>query len=315
MHKKDPRIRVIHQENRGLPAARNTGLRAASGEWIICVDSDDLWKSDLLESVMEVASDAVDLIAFGYMPYPEGQPLPQPSPLRTGTYRTGKRELLNALQLGVLDEYHRAVPYYSGACWIELVRRDFLEENHLYFDESLKQCEDMIWNLNLLERAHSVGLLDKDLYYYRLRPDSMCHIHDKRLPGYLDTVDQRVVEFGQREKKGADFWAAYDIWLMKTYVRLLDKCYFNPANPDRPDPGLARLAEDDRRLPDAPAPFESAPQGILEQPEALCPTVLFPVPGAAVSDDTAHIREIATARSGVCGQSPPPRGMSSHVGA
>ena len=203
--KKDPRIRVIHQENRGLPAARNTGLRAASGEWIICVDSDDLWKSDLLESVMAVASDAVDLIAFSYMPYPEGQPLPQPSPLRTGTYRTGKRELLNALQLGLLDEYHRAVPYYFGACWIELVRRDFLEENHLYFDESLKQCEDMIWNLNLLERAHSVGLLDKDLYYYRLRPDSMCHIHDKRLPGYLDTVDQRVVEFGQREKKGADF--------------------------------------------------------------------------------------------------------------
>ena len=126
------------------------------------------------------------------------------------------------------------MPYYFGACWIELVRRDFLEENHLYFDESLKQCEDMIWNLNLLERAHSVGLLDKDLYYYRLRPDSMCHIHDKRLPGYLDTVDQRVMEFGQREKKGADFWAAYDIWLMKTYVRLLDKCYFNPANPDGP---------------------------------------------------------------------------------
>jgi glycosyltransferase involved in cell wall biosynthesis len=58
--KKDPRIRVIHQENRGLPGARNTGLRAASGEWIICVDSDDLWKSDLLESVMAVASDAVD---------------------------------------------------------------------------------------------------------------------------------------------------------------------------------------------------------------------------------------------------------------
>ena len=42
------------------------------------------------------------------------------------------------------------------------------------------------------------------------------------------------MEFGQREKKGADFWAAYDIWLMKTYVRLLDKCYFNPANPDGP---------------------------------------------------------------------------------
>ena len=39
--KKDPRIRAMHQANGGVSAARNTGLQAASGEWVMQVDSDD----------------------------------------------------------------------------------------------------------------------------------------------------------------------------------------------------------------------------------------------------------------------------------
>ena len=47
--KKDSRIRVIHQNNQGLSAARNTGIRAASGEYINFIDSDD-WVADTLLS-------------------------------------------------------------------------------------------------------------------------------------------------------------------------------------------------------------------------------------------------------------------------
>ena len=47
--KKDSRIKVIHQNNQGLSAARNTGIRAASGEYINFIDSDD-WVADTLLS-------------------------------------------------------------------------------------------------------------------------------------------------------------------------------------------------------------------------------------------------------------------------
>jgi len=47
--KKDGRIQVIHKENGGLSDARNTGLKAASGEWIIFVDSDDFIYPTLIE--------------------------------------------------------------------------------------------------------------------------------------------------------------------------------------------------------------------------------------------------------------------------
>ena len=44
----DDRIRIINQENRGLAGARNTGIRAACGEFIALIDSDDSWTTDKL---------------------------------------------------------------------------------------------------------------------------------------------------------------------------------------------------------------------------------------------------------------------------
>ena len=49
----DARIRVIHQENQGLGAARNTGIQAASGDWLLLVDSDDWIEPQLLEKALE----------------------------------------------------------------------------------------------------------------------------------------------------------------------------------------------------------------------------------------------------------------------
>lgn len=56
--KKDSRIQVIHQENRGLSGARNTGIAAATGEFIMFVDSDDVLSPDLCKTLYDIIDGA-----------------------------------------------------------------------------------------------------------------------------------------------------------------------------------------------------------------------------------------------------------------
>lgn len=66
--RRDPRVRVIHKPNGGLSSARNAGLDAASGEWILFVDGDDYLAKTAVEQLLAVAGDQkdADFIQFLY---------------------------------------------------------------------------------------------------------------------------------------------------------------------------------------------------------------------------------------------------------
>lgn len=65
--KEDSRISVIHQENGGLGAARNTGISAATAEYLLFIDSDDYVTADLVEKTYSAAvANAADMVVFGY---------------------------------------------------------------------------------------------------------------------------------------------------------------------------------------------------------------------------------------------------------
>lgn len=66
--KKDSRIKVIHQKNKGLSGARNAGLDVATGDYIAFVDSDDWLELDAYEvTIQKMNKEKLDLVAFGYI--------------------------------------------------------------------------------------------------------------------------------------------------------------------------------------------------------------------------------------------------------
>lgn len=64
---KDARFCVIHQRQSGVSAARNAGMAAANGDWLIFLDSDDWWEDNLLSSAMKkLAEEPADLLVFNF---------------------------------------------------------------------------------------------------------------------------------------------------------------------------------------------------------------------------------------------------------
>ena len=71
--KKEPRILVLHQENAGVSAARNTGLKAATGEYVMFVDADDWIASDMIQTLYDLAKQyQADVSTCNYIEIPEG---------------------------------------------------------------------------------------------------------------------------------------------------------------------------------------------------------------------------------------------------
>lgn len=151
-------VRYIWQENRGLSAARNTGIAAAGGAYIGVLDADDLYEPNFLQVLVGIlaANPAAAAVYCGYRFVDQGnQPLPQ----------------------------IEVRPLPPPAVYRELTRGNFLVpeailvRRHCYttvgpFDESLRACED--WDMWLrIAKGHLVLASDQILTRHRVLPASM----------------------------------------------------------------------------------------------------------------------------------------------
>lgn len=155
----DARVVVIHQENGGVSAARNAGLKKASGEFVLYVDSDDWIDPDMVECmVKEQLAGQYDLVICGRRKFHNQQ--------LTSEITPGKKEMHS--RIDVLSDclQRRKLIYYAPIC-CKLYRKSIIEEFCLHFDTSLKIDEDFLFALNYLEYTRSEVYVDKALYNIR----------------------------------------------------------------------------------------------------------------------------------------------------
>ena len=148
--KKDKRIIVIHKPNGGLSSARNTGLKRASGKYVLFVDSDDYISLNTCEEIEAVLSynNEVDIIVLGRYRFADEVYMQDPISKGKTCFETGESYLLHCVK----NEC------FTASSCNKVFNRSFLEKNELRFDTGVLY-EDLLFVFKALICSSSLMTL------------------------------------------------------------------------------------------------------------------------------------------------------------
>lgn len=164
---RDTRITVIHQQNSGVSAARQTGLNAAKGEYIIHVDPDDWVEPQMLEEMYKKAKvDGVDMVISDFY-------------LDSDNNSSYKRQEVGLLQSQeILNEIFKGGIH--GSCCNKLISLSSILESGSKFPEGINYCEDICFNVQLLRGNVSIAYINKAYYHYVQHKSSITNKFTRR---------------------------------------------------------------------------------------------------------------------------------------
>lgn len=159
--KLEPKLRVFHKENGGVSSARNTGIQAAKGDWIMFLDADDWISEDCLEvCINEVTENNLDAIQFSFNKvFSDGRTIPQH---KTTTPIFSPKQYLDNGNFNV-------------CVWGGLYRHSIIERSRLLFDTNLNLAEDQVFVINFFKKASRLKYINEPMYFYYQNEFSATH--------------------------------------------------------------------------------------------------------------------------------------------
>lgn len=160
----DIRIRVIHQKNAGLSAARNAGIDAAHGTWIALVDSDDFIRPNMLETLLQrVQADKAQLAVCDYSyAADDGTPLPHSPKIPRDEVLSGNEAIARIASGGFT------------VAWNRLYHRSLFAQ--VRFPVGRLHEDEFVAHL-IYAQCQRVSVVAKPLYCYRQRRDGITQQH------------------------------------------------------------------------------------------------------------------------------------------
>lgn len=189
--KKDKRVKVIHQINQGVSVARNAGIEAAKGEWIMFVDADDWVEEGCYDKIANyVAGCDCDILMFRLVRAYENKVVAL-------NYDLIPNKIYNTVDVREKEGLYRlvmrppqnnsSVTYYSVD---KVFRRRFLIDNLLRYSIGLPKSEDKVFILLCCEKLRKLKFVNDIFYYYRINVDSICN-------RYSEHADRDRVQLAQ----------------------------------------------------------------------------------------------------------------------
>ncbi|WP_294617830.1 glycosyltransferase family 2 protein [uncultured Bacteroides sp.] len=143
---------ISHERNRGLATARNTGLAGATGEYVICCDSDDWVEPGMYESMYRAAKTAdADLVVCGFYDEYARHAIPRQQAFPDDNIERVRQMLSGKLHCGT---------------WNKLVRRDLYARNGIRFPDGINMWEDVLAMIPVCYHAVDIACLPQPFYHY-----------------------------------------------------------------------------------------------------------------------------------------------------
>lgn len=153
--KEDERFIIIHQENKGLPMARQAGMDVARGEYMKHVDSDDYLDVEALEICYnEAKKDDVDILVHGAY-----------------AFNQDKQRIVRQFPYQLITDQQFST--FGAAVWNKLYKSEFIRKNNFNYYGAANIGEDQYFNMQCVPLAQKIKTILNMLYYYRKHNSSM----------------------------------------------------------------------------------------------------------------------------------------------
>jgi len=155
----DKRVKVIHQQNGGLSAARNLGIKKAEGDYIVFVDGDDWIDAAVIPKTSHFIKQGIDVIFLEIVKVFENN---IHKPMGEG-YDASK---INGRSKKAILAHLAGLSKYPGSACAKIIRREIIISNNHLFEENLFS-EDIDWTVGLFKHAGTFAYFSEIFYFYR----------------------------------------------------------------------------------------------------------------------------------------------------
>lgn len=235
---KDSKVKVIHKQNAGVSAARNDGIKAATGEWIMFVDSDDWATPDMCEIAYNTAiKNKVDIAMFcNFYNYENIELKHKSAPKEIITDNKKDIEIFQqcVFHRGYMDFIEENVRYEGlTAPWSKIFKAELIKNNNISFNLNVRGTfDDGLFMLETLEHAKKVSFNNLFLYHYRKTDTSITQSFKEKQLEVYERIYKEIEKFLEKYNKKEIFREAYYARIILYLVHAIKIYFFNKLNPN-----------------------------------------------------------------------------------